>query len=147
MTIQSDTTGDTGDAGHLAEATGPVNLIVVGDVDMLGDQMWVQLQSFFGQRIANAFASNGAFLINALDSLAGSSDLISVRSRETYSRPFTRVEELRVDAEARFRATEQRLQSELAETEQRLERTAIFARRCRQHADDAGATAGDRSLH
>jgi ABC-type uncharacterized transport system involved in gliding motility auxiliary subunit len=117
---QSDTTGDTGDAGHLTEATGPVNLIIVGDVDMLGDQMWVQLQSFFGQRIANAFASNGAFLINALDSLAGSSDLISVRSRESYSRPFTRVEELRVDAEARFRATEQRLQSELAETEQRL---------------------------
>jgi ABC-type uncharacterized transport system involved in gliding motility auxiliary subunit len=113
----SDTTEDT---GHLAEATGPVNLIVVSDVDMLGDQMWVQLQSFFGQRIANAFASNGAFLINALDSLAGSSDLISVRSRETYSRPFTRVEELRVDAEAQFRATEQRLQSELAETEQRL---------------------------
>ena len=108
------------DAGHLAQASGPVNLIVVSDVDMLGDQMWVQLQSFFGQRIANAFASNGAFLINALDSLAGSSDLISVRSREAYSRPFTRVEELRVDAEAQFRATEQRLQSELAETEQRL---------------------------
>ncbi len=115
--IAVDTAEDT---GHLTESTGPVNLIVVADVDMLGDQMWVQLQNFFGQRIANAFASNGAFLINALDSLAGSSDLISVRSRETYSRPFTRVEELRVDAEARFRATEQRLQSELAETEQRL---------------------------
>ncbi len=115
--VQSDPSDD---ASHLTEATGPANLIIVGDVDMLGDQMWVQLQSFFGQRIANAFASNGAFLINALDSLAGSSDLISVRSRETYSRPFTRVEALRVDAEARFRATEQRLQSELAETEQRL---------------------------
>jgi len=108
------------DDSHLAEASEPANVIVVGDVDMLGDQMWVQLQSFFGQRIANPFASNGAFLTNALDSLAGSADLISVRSRETYSRPFTRVEELRVDAEARFRATEQRLQSELAETERRL---------------------------
>jgi ABC-type uncharacterized transport system involved in gliding motility auxiliary subunit len=116
-----DIPGETAeDTGHLTESTGPVNLIVVADVDMLGDQMWVQLQSFFGQRIANAFASNGAFLINALDSLAGSSDLISVRSRESYSRPFTRVDELRVDAEARFRATEQRLQSELADAEQRL---------------------------
>jgi ABC-type uncharacterized transport system involved in gliding motility auxiliary subunit len=116
--IANDASAD--DGGHLAESTGPVNLIVVGDVDMLGDQMWVQLQSFFGQRIANAFASNGAFLVNALDSLAGSSDLISVRSRESYSRPFTRVEELRVDANARFRETEQRLQSELDETERRL---------------------------
>lgn len=116
--VPAEATAD--DAGHVGESTAPVNLIVVGDVDMLGDQMWVQLQSFFGQRIANAFASNGAFLVNALDSLAGSSDLISVRSRESYSRPFTRVEELRVDANARFRATEQRLQSELDETERRL---------------------------
>jgi ABC-type uncharacterized transport system involved in gliding motility auxiliary subunit len=105
---------------HVATSTEAVNVIVVADVDMLSDQMWVQMQNFFGQRIANAFASNGAFLTNALDSMAGSADLISVRSRETYSRPFTRVDELRVDAEARFRATEQRLQSELAETERRL---------------------------
>ena len=67
-----------------------------------------------------AFASNGAFVVNALDSLAGSSDLIGVRSRGSYTRPFTRVEELRVAAQARFQETEQRLQDELAETERRL---------------------------
>ena len=78
------------------------------------------IKSFFGQQIANAFASNGAFVANALESLAGSSDLIGVRSRASYTRPFTRVEELRVEAEAEFRQTEQRLQSELAETETRL---------------------------
>ena len=43
-----------------------------------------------------------------------------MRSRASYTRPFTKVEEIRVDAEAQFRATEQRLQSELADTEQRL---------------------------
>jgi ABC-type uncharacterized transport system involved in gliding motility auxiliary subunit len=111
---------DGDNSGYLAKSTDPINVVVVADVDMLSDQMWVQLQSFFGQRIANAFASNGAFLTNALDSLAGSADLISVRSRESYSRPFTRVEELRVTAETRFRATEERLQSELSETERRL---------------------------
>jgi ABC-type uncharacterized transport system involved in gliding motility auxiliary subunit len=105
------------DAAHLPESKEAANIVVVADVDMLGDQLWVQVQSFFGQQIANAFASNGAFIVNALDSLAGSSDLISVRSRETYSRPFSRVEELRVDAEARFSETEQRLQDELSETE------------------------------
>ncbi len=117
-----DNNGGGGDAatGHLAESTGPVNLIVVSDVDMLADRMWVQVQSFFGQQIANAFGSNGAFVVNALENLAGSSDLIAVRSRGSYSRPFTLVEELRVRAEARFRETEQRLQDELAETERRL---------------------------
>ena len=105
---------------HLAESAATANLIVVADVDMLSDHLWVQVQNFFGQQIANAFASNGAFVVNALENLAGSSDLIAVRSRGTFSRPFTRVDALRVDAEARFRETEQRLQQELAETERRL---------------------------
>ena len=108
------------DGNHIAETTAGANLIIVADVDMLGDQMWVQVQNFFGQRMANAFASNGAFVVNSLESLAGSADLIGVRSRETYTRPFTRVEKLRVEAESQFRQTEQRLQSELAETETRL---------------------------
>jgi ABC-type uncharacterized transport system involved in gliding motility auxiliary subunit len=111
---------DDAATAHLAKSAQPVNLIVVADVDMLGDHMWVQVQSFFGEQIANAFASNGAFVVNALENLAGSSDLIAVRSRGTFARPFTKVDELRVDAEARFRETEQRLQQELAETERRL---------------------------
>ena len=107
-------------ADHLTESAEPANLIVVADVDMLSNPMWVQVQSFFGQQIANSFASNGAFAVNALENLAGSTDLIAVRSRGSFSRPFTKVEELRVGAEARYRETEQRLQQELAETERRL---------------------------
>ncbi len=107
-------------ANHLAGSAESANLIVVADVDMLSDPLWVQVQNFFGQQIATAFASNGAFVINALENLSGSSDLIGVRSRASYTRPFTRVEAIRVDAEARFRQTEERLQSELAETERRL---------------------------
>ncbi len=105
---------------HLDQSGEAANLIIVTDVDLLSDPLWVQVQSFFGQQIANAFASNGAFVINALENLVGSSDLIAVRSRASFARPFTRVDELRVDAEARFRATEQRLQQDLAETERRL---------------------------
>ncbi len=107
-------------AGHLLQSTDSVNMIVVADVDILSDRLWVQQQNFLGQRIANAFASNGAFVVNALESLLGSAELIAVRSRATYSRPFTKVEELRVEAEAEYRETEQRLQNELAETERRL---------------------------
>jgi ABC-type uncharacterized transport system involved in gliding motility auxiliary subunit len=87
---------------------------------MLSDQLWVQVQNFFGQQIASAFAANGSFVINALENLSGSSDLITVRSRNSYARPFSRVAALRAEAEARFRQTEQRLQDELAETENRL---------------------------
>lgn len=122
-TVSTEATEDTGpvnEAVHLANSEQPANIIVVADVDLLSNQMWVQVQSFFGQQIANAFASNGTFVVNALENLSGSSDLIGVRSRTSYSRPFTRVDALRVEAEAQYRETEQRLQSELTETENRL---------------------------
>ena len=106
-------------AAHIA-STDEANVVLVGDVDVLSDRLWVQSQSFLGQQILTAFASNGDFVVNALDNLSGSSDLIGLRSRATFSRPFTRVEALRREADAQFRATEQRLQDELAETERRL---------------------------
>ncbi len=96
------------------------NLVLVADVDMLSDRLWVQVQSFLGQRVMNAFANNGDFVVNALDNLSGSADLIGLKSRATYTRPFTRVDKLRRDADAKFRRTEQELQSQLSETERKL---------------------------
>ena len=112
-------TDEVPDGNHLT-STDSANVILVGDVDILSDRLWVQLQNFLGQQLATAFANNGDFAINALDNLSGSADLIGIRARGTYSRPFTRVQELRRQADAQFRQTEQRLQAELTETENRL---------------------------
>jgi ABC-type uncharacterized transport system involved in gliding motility auxiliary subunit len=116
-----DDEGDLPQGDHRPATDGEANLIVVADTDVLSDRMWVQVQNFLGQRIMTAFASNGALVVNALENLVGSSDLISVRSRGTFSRPFERVESLRAEADARYRAQEQALQLELEETERRLE--------------------------
>ncbi len=97
-----------------------INLIVVADTDLLADRMWVEVQDFFGQRIPQPFADNAGFAINALDNLAGSDALISVRSRGRFSRPFVVVENLQRQAEARFREQEEILNQRLAQTEQRL---------------------------
>jgi ABC-type uncharacterized transport system involved in gliding motility auxiliary subunit len=111
---------ERGGASHLAESKGPVNIVVVADTDVLSDRLWVQVQNFFGQQIMNAFANNGDLFVNAVDNLTGSSALISVRGRAVSARPFTRVEELRRSADASFRAKEQELNDELAETERKL---------------------------
>ncbi len=119
----NDASGDGDAAAPAAEhltATENANILVVGDVDVLSDRMWVSVQNFLGQRLMTSFANNGDLLINALDNLSGSADLIGLRSRATYTRPFTKVEELRREADARFRQTEQRLEAELAETERKL---------------------------
>jgi ABC-type uncharacterized transport system involved in gliding motility auxiliary subunit len=102
------------------KSTDNANIVLVADVDMLSDRMWVQKQSFLGQDLVTAFASNGDFVTNALDNLAGSADLIGLRSRATFSRPFTTVDALRREADARFRATEQELQAELTDTQKKL---------------------------
>jgi ABC-type uncharacterized transport system involved in gliding motility auxiliary subunit len=98
----------------------PLNLVVFADSDLLSDYLWVQEQDLFGQRVAQAMASNGDLVLNALDNLAGSSDLISVRGRAGFTRPFLRVEALRRVADAPFHAQEQQLQQELQQTEQQL---------------------------
>ncbi len=106
--------------GALKESTKPLNLIVFADTDMLMDYLWVRSQNFFGQRMAQAWANNGDLIANALDNLAGSTDLISVRGRATFTRPFERVEALRRNAEDQFRAKEQDLEKELQATEEKL---------------------------
>src|SRR6202007_899694 len=90
----------------LKESAKPLNLVVYADTDMLSDYLWVHQQSFFGQRGAQAWANNGDLVLNTLDNLAGSADLISVRGRATFTRPFERVEQLRRTAEDRFRSKE-----------------------------------------
>ncbi|MFA5684766.1 MAG: Gldg family protein [Lysobacteraceae bacterium] len=106
--------------GHLAASAEDVNIVLVADTDIASDRLWVNVQSFFGQRVVNAFAGNGDFLINAVDNLIGSSDLIAVRTRASSQRPFTTVDALRRAADERFRAKEQELQAELSETERKL---------------------------
>jgi ABC-type uncharacterized transport system involved in gliding motility auxiliary subunit len=98
----------------------PLNLIVFADTDLLSDFLWVRTQNFFGQRLAQAWASNGDLVQNALDNLAGSADLISVRGRASYIRPFERVEKLRRAANERFHAKEQELEQQLQQTEEKL---------------------------
>ena len=97
-------------------------MIIVADTDLLTDRFWVQVQNFLGQRLANTFANNGDFVVNALDHLAGSADLISIRGRAGYSRPFNRVEQLRREAEARLHSKEQELEQQLQATEENLGR-------------------------
>jgi len=112
--------GATAAADALKASAKPLNIIVVADTDLLADFMWGQQGNFFGQPIFQPFANNGELVWNALDNLAGSNDLISIRGRASFSRPFDRVAELRRKADTQFRAKELQLESELNQTEETL---------------------------
>jgi len=87
---------------------------------LLSDRMWVQVQNFFGQSVVTPWANNGDFVINAVDNLVGSNDLISIRSKGKFSRPFNAVLNLRRDAEASYLASANDLQAQLEATEAKL---------------------------
>jgi ABC-type uncharacterized transport system involved in gliding motility auxiliary subunit len=111
--------GMDGHPNGLKEAK-EINLIVVADTDLLSDRMWVQMEDIDGRLAPHPWADNAFFVINALDTLSGSDALNSVRSRGRYSRPFTRVEQLQRDAEARLREKYYLLQQSLEQTELKL---------------------------
>ncbi len=94
--------------------------MIVADTDMLEDRFWAQVQDFFGQRVAVPFANNGDFVINAVDNLSGSDDLIGLRTRGQSARPFTVVQNIQRGAEQRFRAKERELTEKLRDTEKKL---------------------------
>lgn len=99
----------------------PIQVILVADADMLYDRFWVQTSEFFGQRVEVPTASNADFVVNALENLADAQALIGLRGRGTSYRPFTLVEELRRDAELRYRTKEQELQARLKELQSQLQ--------------------------
>lgn len=104
----------------LSESKESINVIVVADTDMLSDKFWVDVQNFFGQSIMVPRSNNGVFLVNVIDNLSGSNDLISLRSRGKSLRPFEKVKEIRREAEQRFREREKLLRSKLQETERKI---------------------------
>jgi ABC-type uncharacterized transport system involved in gliding motility auxiliary subunit len=107
--------------GHLAESAPNAEVILVGDTDLLTDRLWVETQTYLGQAMYSALANNGDFISNLVDNLSGSSALLSIRGRSSSQRPFTRVLALKRAADRKFLQKEQELQSELAETKQRVD--------------------------
>ncbi len=97
-----------------------INVIVVADTDILRDDTWAKAQDYQGYKVVVTNADNAAFIVNALDNLSGSSDLINLRGRGAISRPFTKVKEVTHEAEERYLSKEKELKDKLADTEKKL---------------------------
>jgi len=108
-------------AAHLSQ-TDAANLVVFADSDFFDDRFWVSEQNYLGQRFGVPIADNGKFLLNAVENLMGSNDLISLRGREKAARPFTRIDDLRKNAEAAYLAEQQNLVARIETAQAELDR-------------------------
>ncbi|HPB11542.1 MAG TPA: Gldg family protein [Kiritimatiellia bacterium] len=103
---------------HLTSGTSTV--MIFGDADFLNDRFCVQvMNSLFGQ-IAQPINDNLTLFGNTVEQFAGREELIGVRSRGQFNRPFVKVDQLEVKAMKQWQAEEERLEAALQETQQRL---------------------------
>ncbi len=104
----------------LKEAKQDNTVILVGDADMLFDHFALrQIATPFGT-IAMAMNGNLNLAQNAVEQLAGDSNLITVRSRATQNRPFTLVKKKQDQAEESYRSRIKELEDSLADTQRQL---------------------------
>jgi len=105
---------------QLKEATKACNVIVVGDADLLADRFYVRQGQFLGVTISKVFNDNLNFVSNACETLTGSNDLIALRTRGRFERPFEVVLALQQKAQQRWLSKEKELTKEAEETNQKL---------------------------
>lgn len=82
---------------ELKEAREVCAVAVFADVDFISDMLAYRDFYVFG-KVPNA--DNAALMLNTIDDLGGSSDLISIRSRGNFRRPFVVVDRIEREAEA-----------------------------------------------
>ena len=96
----------------VAEKDGVV--LLFSDADMMFDAFCVQQDRMTGGIIA--INSNLPMFLNAVELLSGGGDLLSVRSRASTQRPFTKLDEMRDAVERQYRPRLEALNQKLQDT-------------------------------
>lgn len=104
----------------LAKAAREGSVLLIGDVDFIADRFSVQTSNFFGNVITQPINDNLSFILNSVEFMAGSQDLIQIRSRGQVSRPFTRLANMQLQAARQFQEREQFLTNRLEDVKKKL---------------------------
>jgi ABC-type uncharacterized transport system involved in gliding motility auxiliary subunit len=88
----------------------------MADTDIFDDRFWLRSDG----PVTQPFADNEGFVLNAVENLSGSDDLISLRMRGNTEHPFTVVRAMQAAAELKFRETLASLQARLTAAQQEI---------------------------
>lgn len=108
----------------LTEASTDCAVVVFSDVDFIWDGLAYASGPF---RIKTVQGDNAALLMDAIEDLSGSGDLISIRSRGNFKRPFTLVEEIERRADEETAAEMEVLNLQIEGFNQELEKLVASA--------------------
>ena len=104
----------------LKECKQETAVVLIGDSDLLIDNICVAVKNILGKRFMIPINDNLNLSQNFVDLFGGDTDLITIRCRPVVSRPFTLVKKLEAQAEEEFKAKIQEAEKELLKTQNRL---------------------------
>jgi len=120
----------------IKEAAVDCAVVVYADVDFISDIPGLAYADWvFGKR---TIGDNSALMLNTIDKLSGSADLISVRSRGNFQSPFTVVEKIRRQAEAETAEEVAKLNAEIQGFTNELQKVLSSAKE--EEADVVGSS-------
>ncbi len=98
----------------------PATIIAFSDVDFLADDYSAVSQNLFGTDIVNFLNDNQSLALNSLDNLSGNAELIALRSRGRFTRPFTKVQRIEAEAQDKYKDVEKKFLAALDQANSRL---------------------------
>jgi len=122
----------------LKQSSADCAVVVFADVDFIGNPFAYQESMFGSQRVGD----NSALVFNAIENLLGSGDLIAIRSRGNFQRPFTLVDEIEREAEKETALEESRINTQIEEFQKELNNIVRDARDKGEKIVDASELAG-----
>lgn len=108
----------------LKDAAVESTVVVFSDVDFISDIIAYK-RSFFGASIEG---DNAAMVMNTVEDLTGSTDLIAMRSRGSFQRPFVVVDKIEQEAEKQTSQEEAAINAQIAGFQQDLQNIVSSAK-------------------
>jgi len=97
-------------------------VLLIGDADMLFNSFCVGREEVNGKILLKPLNNNIDFILNAVDQLSGSEDIIGLRTRKTKERNFVKFDAIYNSSTEQYRDKLSSLQKKLNETENYLEK-------------------------
>jgi len=93
---------------------------IIADVDLIFDEVCVEEINFFGSKAYRPLNDNLSLFANLVEQMAGSEELIAIRSRGDFNRPFVVVDKLEQAAGERWQEKEKTLEERLRQAQARI---------------------------
>jgi ABC-type uncharacterized transport system involved in gliding motility auxiliary subunit len=93
---------------------------LIADADMLTDTASVSIQNVFGQRVIIPRNDNLNFAQGLVEQFAGDQGLINLRSRASFTRPLKVIDDMQMQAQAKYLGKIKELEDTLSTTQQKL---------------------------